>query len=874
MNTLVLFDSTSVGPEGLSYFEIQKQVTVTALGMADGEYITFEMATISSPPRSEACGPCDMPEVVMPQATSWQPLMCCGTCEGYTGPVRLSSRNPVVILDAPTNTRIRAVYNGHDFSLALPFSAVVSLRESNVSQVADGLRGCCPPKCECEDLAISANATGETSVQVDITGCPTVVTTRLFNGATEYHVTGTSPIVFTGLTPNTTYSVEVTGDCCGDSQAVQVKTNAPPVCPPIGISVTSDTPDSLTVQITSGGSATVTVGAEPEQYGPGPFVFSGLTQNTSYTVKAINDCGNKTTTTAKTLSCPAIAVEQVSNTTGSVTVLLVSGGPATVSLGAVSSTLDDGGTKTFMGLSADTEYSVLVESACGTELLFETHTAVCPDVAFSISNVSVSSFTVDVPLTDSVDLYVRTLGDQILDTAVSVSGSYTFSGLPAGATVYVEAVNECDKARILNVNLLNPDRPFCASYWLANDEIPFNGYAYTAGDYTDPAATVAYGDLFLYPTAGEGHTVKVTDVNGATIGYAANKSDCAGCCVLIPRPIPEADLSLVKSSTPPSPAVGDMVSWTVTATNSGPSDAPGSVLSDSPPQGLTFSVVGYVYSGGATGPATSTMAELIAGVEVDLPLGATVTAIYSAVLPAGMEGQVLLNSASIIPASGVYDPVQTNNTAIHTIVVAQPCYLKCDDELLRFSSGAAGAGVCIAWGGVSYNPFRGRAVFRMRDATWEEGGGTQTGNPGAYLTLNITNPYPEPAMLRVDGFTANNGFSGANGATNVRVGFVTKIGEVLGINMPNAYDLYADPSEIRDILDMSVSTAAGGGDSGENYGEVTGYGYYKRLLQPGQTVTVYMQSWVILSQQYPFLGSTVHAHMNAAWELHRNAAQV
>jgi hypothetical protein len=33
--------------------------------------------------------------------------------------------------------------------------------------------------------------------------------------------------------------------------------------------------------------------------------------------------------------------------------------------------------------------------------------------------------------------------------------------------------------------------------------------------------------IFIYPTAGTGHTIRVTDCTGALIGYAANRSDCA-----------------------------------------------------------------------------------------------------------------------------------------------------------------------------------------------------------------------------------------------------------------------------------------------------------------------------------------------------------
>lgn len=65
------------------------------------------------------------------------------------------------------------------------------------------------------------------------------------------------------------------------------------------------------------------------------------------------------------------------------------------------------------------------------------------------------------------------------------------------------------------------------------------GYGYHINDPKDPAATVEMapcaGDttvdsIWIYPSSGPGHTVKVTDCDGVLIGYAANKSDCASDC--------------------------------------------------------------------------------------------------------------------------------------------------------------------------------------------------------------------------------------------------------------------------------------------------------------------------------------------------------
>jgi hypothetical protein len=87
--------------------------------------------------------------------------MCCGDCNGYAGPMRLTSTNPVVVLNAPTNIRIRAVYNGFAFGGA-PLAATVYAYESNIGSILPSMQGCCPPP-----VVVAPPATASVSI------CPT-----------------------------------------------------------------------------------------------------------------------------------------------------------------------------------------------------------------------------------------------------------------------------------------------------------------------------------------------------------------------------------------------------------------------------------------------------------------------------------------------------------------------------------------------------------------------------------------------------------------------------------------------------------------------------------------------------------------------------
>ncbi|MFD2568565.1 T9SS type B sorting domain-containing protein, partial [Pseudotenacibaculum haliotis] len=55
-----------------------------------------------------------------------------------------------------------------------------------------------------------------------------------------------------------------------------------------------------------------------------------------------------------------------------------------------------------------------------------------------------------------------------------------------------------------------------------------------------------------------------------------------------PVPVPQSDLSIVKTISDPAPLIGDTVVFTLTVSNSGPSDATGVVVNDLLPNGFTY----------------------------------------------------------------------------------------------------------------------------------------------------------------------------------------------------------------------------------------------------------------------------------------------
>ena len=129
---------------------------------------------------------------------------------------------------------------------------------------------------------------------------------------------------------------------------------------------------------------------------------------------------------------------------------------------------------------------------------------------------------------------------------------------------------------------------------------------------------------------------------------------------------PLADLSITKNDGVTTATPGGSVTYTITASNAGPSNAPGSTVADTFPASLTCNWTcvgagGGTCSAGASGNINDS---------ANLPAGGSVT--YTAVcsISASATG-TLSNTATVAAAGGVSDPNPANNSAtdVDTLVV-------------------------------------------------------------------------------------------------------------------------------------------------------------------------------------------------------------
>lgn len=134
---IVLFDKNSLAPES-AIFAFDQQVTISAMGIQGDDYITFERVELASGKMPEVCG-CTIVSATKPSVIGTAELNCPTCEESVPQPVRLTRTNPIVVLDYPQGSALRAVYHGGGLETG---EVYVVARQSNTTNLTDELRGC------------------------------------------------------------------------------------------------------------------------------------------------------------------------------------------------------------------------------------------------------------------------------------------------------------------------------------------------------------------------------------------------------------------------------------------------------------------------------------------------------------------------------------------------------------------------------------------------------------------------------------------------------------------------------------------------------------------------------------------------------------
>ena len=129
--------------------------------------------------------------------------------------------------------------------------------------------------------------------------------------------------------------------------------------------------------------------------------------------------------------------------------------------------------------------------------------------------------------------------------------------------------------------------------------------------------------------------------------------------------IPTADLAITNSDGATSVSQGASVSYTLIVTNNGPDAVSGATVSDS-----VTTLTGASWTCATCAPASGSGNSFTTA--VSLPAGGSATLRVNGTVPTGLNGGVIVNSASVAPPSGVFDPALGNNSASDSDLIAVP----------------------------------------------------------------------------------------------------------------------------------------------------------------------------------------------------------
>jgi uncharacterized repeat protein (TIGR01451 family) len=174
-------------------------------------------------------------------------------------------------------------------------------------------------------------------------------------------------------------------------------------------------------------------------------------------------------------------------------------------------------------------------------------------------------------------------------------------------------------------------------------------------------ASVTYTATCAVSSSATGTLSNTATVSGGAVGdsNAANNSATDTDTLT-----PQANLGITKTDGVTTATAGGSVTYTITASNAGPSNATGATVADTFPASLTCT---WTCVGAGGGTCTASGSGNINGT-VNLPSGGSVTYTASCVVSAAATG-TLSNTATVAVPAGVTDPTPGNNSATDTDTV-------------------------------------------------------------------------------------------------------------------------------------------------------------------------------------------------------------
>ncbi|MBN8885069.1 MAG: DUF11 domain-containing protein [Rudaea sp.] len=278
--------------------------------------------------------------------------------------------------------------------------------------------------------------------------------------------------------------------------------------------------------------------------------------------------------------------------------------------------------------------------------------------------LSTSNLNTTPALNDATVCYAN-LGPS--DLAVTVTDGVT-TAVPGGSVTYMITASNAGPADADGANVSDNFPPSATCTWtcigagggtctasgsgIINDTVNLPAGGSTT--YTASCAISASASGSLVNTA------SVTTPTGITDPTPDNNSATDADTLT-----PQADLAIANTDGVTTATPGGSVTYTITASNAGPSNAPGTIIADTFPAALTCT---WTCVGAGGGTCTASGSGNINDT-INLPAGGSTTYTASCTISAAASG-TLSNTATVAAPAGVTDPTPGNNSATDTDALA------------------------------------------------------------------------------------------------------------------------------------------------------------------------------------------------------------
>jgi len=307
----------------------------------------------------------------------------------------------------------------------------------------------------------------------------------------------------------------------------------------------------------------------------------------------------------------------------------------------------------------------------GASVTYTVTATISPAATGSLSNTA----TVTVPgsVTDPVPANNSATDTDTLTPSANLAITKTdgvTNATAGGSVTYIITASNAGPSNVTGATVADTlPATITSASWTAVGTGGGTATASGSGNINDTVNLPAGGTVTYTVTASISAAATGSLSNTATVSSAvADPSPANNSATDTDTIVQSADLSITKTDGVTSVTAGGSVTYTITASNAGPSNVTGVTIADSLPASISGANWTGVGTGGGTGPASGS--GNINDSSINLPAGGSFTFTVTAQVSAAATG-TLANTATVAAPGGVTDPVPANNSATDTDTIVQ-----------------------------------------------------------------------------------------------------------------------------------------------------------------------------------------------------------